>query len=387
MCALYSSTQLQWVALFVAYQAAALQALSIRERVLLWHAQEPHALTASSASACTLVTYGGLWYYQRVVAALNQVDALRHTAVVIALTLAAGMLGSVPAGTYTPRHCCTMLHHINGSDHSGRHHQLQLMFDACCVPLLASASLRFSLRVRGGGFDALYTAMTMRYQIICPHATNVSYRVVCSEQIIAPLVIAHCATCSGEGFRLCQVHDAVGVYLVFWRTLLHQQQQRAWDTLACTIATLCLQHLLLVSAALSEADTIYSSNFDGLYARVMKTPAAVDACAKPTNAVVAAYRAFGAAQRIGMSPWKVIPALAVQWDKHTARHTVACSIASVSYYCTLHHTAATYTQQMYQLSLFGAATSKIEAATVDGDLTTGVQFIGQTQGLIKDIPT
>jgi hypothetical protein len=43
--------------------------------------------------------------------------------------------------------------------------------------------------------------------------------------------------------------------------------------------------------------------------------------------------------------------------------------------------------QMYQLSLFGAATSKIEAATVDGDLTTGVQFIGQTQGLIKDIPT
>jgi hypothetical protein len=49
----------------------------------------------------------------------------------------------------------------------------------------------------------------------------------------------------------------------------------------------------------------------------MKTSAAVDACAKPTNAVVAAYRAFGAAQRIGMSPWKVIPALAVQWDKVT----------------------------------------------------------------------
>ena len=41
--------------------------------------------------------------------------------------------------------------------------------------------------------------------------------------------------------------------------------------------------------------------------------------------------------------------------------------------------------QMYQLSLFGAATSKIEAATVNGDLDTGVQFIGQTQGLISDL--
>jgi hypothetical protein len=42
--------------------------------------------------------------------------------------------------------------------------------------------------------------------------------------------------------------------------------------------------------------------------------------------------------------WKVLPALAAQWDK------------------------------MYQLSLFGAATTKIEAATVDGDLTTGEQM-------------
>ena len=42
---------------------------------------------------------------------------------------------------------------------------------------------------------------------------------------------------------------------------------------------------------------------------------------------------------------------------------------------------------MYQLSLFGAATEKLIAATVSGDLDRGVQFVGQSQGLITDIPT
>jgi enoyl-[acyl-carrier protein] reductase II len=42
---------------------------------------------------------------------------------------------------------------------------------------------------------------------------------------------------------------------------------------------------------------------------------------------------------------------------------------------------------MYQLSLFGAATQKLIAATVDGDLDRGVQFVGQSQGLINDIPS
>jgi hypothetical protein len=68
----------------------------------------------------------------------------------------------------------------------------------------------------------------------------------------------------------------------------------------------------------------------------MKTPAAVDACAKPTNAVVAAYRAFGAAQRIGMSPWKVIPALAVQWDKVTLMIvTATLVIVTLTFLCAL----------------------------------------------------
>ena len=42
---------------------------------------------------------------------------------------------------------------------------------------------------------------------------------------------------------------------------------------------------------------------------------------------------------------------------------------------------------MYQLSLFGAATEKLMKATIDGDLKEGVQFVGQTQGVIKDIPS
>ena len=43
--------------------------------------------------------------------------------------------------------------------------------------------------------------------------------------------------------------------------------------------------------------------------------------------------------------------------------------------------------KMYQLSLFGAATEKLMKATIDGDLKEGVQFVGQTQGVIKDIPS
>jgi len=93
----------------------------------------------------------------------------------------------------------------------------------------------------------------------------------------------------------------------------------------------------------SEADTIYGKNFDGLYARVMKTPASERAMRSPTNPLVAAYRSFEAAQMIGMPLWKVIPGLLTQYDK------------------------------IYQLSLFGAATKKLIAATVDGDLDSGVQ--------------
>ena len=108
---------------------------------------------------------------------------------------------------------------------------------------------------------------------------------------------------------------------------------------------------------LDENDTIYGTNFDGLGARVMKTPASMKAMKHAMNPIEAAYKAFGAAKLINLPLWKVIPGLLTQWTK------------------------------MYQLSLFGAATEKLMAATIDGNLQSGVQFIGQTQGLIHDKPS
>ena len=107
----------------------------------------------------------------------------------------------------------------------------------------------------------------------------------------------------------------------------------------------------------TENDTVYGKNFDGLYARVMKTDAGVQAMKSPMNPLLAVYKSFGAAKLVGLPLWKVIPGVLTQWDK------------------------------MYQLSLFGAATEKLMAATIDGNLKEGVQFIGQSQGLINDIPT
>jgi enoyl-[acyl-carrier protein] reductase II len=55
--------------------------------------------------------------------------------------------------------------------------------------------------------------------------------------------------------------------------------------------------------------------------------------------------------------WQVLPGLLTQWNK------------------------------MYAVAQFGAATSAIQAATVDGELDKeGIQFIGQCQGMIRDIP-
>ena len=39
------------------------------------------------------------------------------------------------------------------------------------------------------------------------------------------------------------------------------------------------------------------------------------------------------------------------------------------------------------LAYFGASVPRLRAATIEGDLEEGVQFIGQTQGLIEDIPS
>ena len=107
----------------------------------------------------------------------------------------------------------------------------------------------------------------------------------------------------------------------------------------------------------SESDTIYGKNFDGLYARVLKTDQSVRAMKSPMNPISAAVKAFAAAKLVNLPLWKVIPGLLTQYDK------------------------------MYQLALFGAATEKLMAATIAGDLDQGVQFVGQSQGLIEDIPS
>ena len=103
--------------------------------------------------------------------------------------------------------------------------------------------------------------------------------------------------------------------------------------------------------------TIYSSNFDGLPARYMQTPTAIQLTKKPMNFFVSAWQAMLAARELNISLWKIIAGLVVEPTK------------------------------IRLLACFGAATPRLKAATQDGDLKKGMQFIGQSQGLINDIPT
>lgn len=107
----------------------------------------------------------------------------------------------------------------------------------------------------------------------------------------------------------------------------------------------------------TEAETVYGSNFDGIPARVLKTPTAEALMSKRPWFPVVVYRAFQAARQMNVPLYKVLPGLLTQWDK------------------------------MYAIAQFGAATTAIQAATVDGQVQGGVQFVGQCQGLIDDTPT
>ena len=106
----------------------------------------------------------------------------------------------------------------------------------------------------------------------------------------------------------------------------------------------------------TESNTIYGSNFDGIPARVLKTPMSEKLMASKPFIGTTVYRAFHAAQKMNMPLWKVLPGLIAQWDK------------------------------MFMVAQFGAATEALMAATVDGKLDEGVQFIGQSHGMIHDIP-
>jgi len=107
----------------------------------------------------------------------------------------------------------------------------------------------------------------------------------------------------------------------------------------------------------TESDTLYGKNFDGIPARVLKSDESSRLYRKPASLPVVIYRAFQAAQMMNIPLYKVIPGLITQFDK------------------------------MYMVAQFGAATESLMKATVDGNYDEGVQFIGQSQGLIQDIPS
>jgi enoyl-[acyl-carrier protein] reductase II len=108
--------------------------------------------------------------------------------------------------------------------------------------------------------------------------------------------------------------------------------------------------------ARSEQDTIYSKNFDGIPARVMRTPRSIKATRKPMNFLLACWEATRAARMVKQPVWKVMIGMLAMMDK------------------------------VKLLAYFGASVPRLKAATIDGDLQQGVQFIGQTQGLIHDMP-
>ena len=109
--------------------------------------------------------------------------------------------------------------------------------------------------------------------------------------------------------------------------------------------------------AASESDTIYGSNFDGIPARVLKTNVSQTLMQSRPFLGTIVYRAWNAARAMNIPLWKVLPGLVTQFDK------------------------------MFMIAQFGAASERLMAATVDGNLENGVQFIGQSQGLIHDSPS
>jgi enoyl-[acyl-carrier protein] reductase II len=104
-------------------------------------------------------------------------------------------------------------------------------------------------------------------------------------------------------------------------------------------------------------ETLYTNNFDGMWARLMRTPRSVEITRKPMGFVESSLRSLRTARRMGMP-------LGAVWKR---------LIQSPS--------------QARLLAYFGASVPLVEAATVEGDVEQGVQFIGQAQGLVADIPT
>lgn len=104
-------------------------------------------------------------------------------------------------------------------------------------------------------------------------------------------------------------------------------------------------------------ETLYSKNFDGMWARLMRTPKSEQLTRRPMSFLETALRAIRASRAMGLPLKPVLERLFAQPD------------------------------QARLLAYFGAAIPLVESATIEGDIEHGVQFIGQAQGLVHDIPS
>ncbi len=104
-----------------------------------------------------------------------------------------------------------------------------------------------------------------------------------------------------------------------------------------------------------QDETIYSDRFDGMWARIMRTPAAEEVTTRAIGFPRAVARALRVSRDLGMPASRVLAG------------------------------AAAAPGRIRMLAAFGAAIERVEAATIEGDLEQGVQFIGQTQGLVRDL--
>ncbi len=104
-------------------------------------------------------------------------------------------------------------------------------------------------------------------------------------------------------------------------------------------------------------DTLYSDRFDGLYCRVLKTPAAQKAIRRGMSLPRAMIAGPRIAREMKLPFFKLMLGMIAKGPK-----------------------------VMMQLAHMSTAFDKIQAAT-NGDLKYGVQLIGQCQGLIHDVPT
>jgi enoyl-[acyl-carrier protein] reductase II len=94
----------------------------------------------------------------------------------------------------------------------------------------------------------------------------------------------------------------------------------------------------------NENDTIYGSNFDGIPARVLKTSLSTQLMKRRPFIGTIIYRALKSARTMNVPLWKIIPGLLTQFS------------------------------QIFMIAQFGAATEKLQQATIHGNLENGVQF-------------